>query len=1108
MSTTVSLNGVSYAIPATGENSWGDAVSSYLIALGSGVLQKAGGSFTLTAEVDFGATYGLKSTYYKSRATSPASAGTLRLGNSEYVKWRNAGDSADLGLRVNSSDVLEFNSLPISAIALGTANQVLGMNSGATAQEYKTVTGTSNQVTVTHGANSITLSTPQSIGTGSSPTFAGLTLSGVTASKALTTNGSSAITASATTATELGYLSGVTTPTGSGALVLATSPTLVTPTLGVATATTINKVTLTAPATGSTLTIADGKTLTLSNTLTFTGTDSSSVAFGAGGTVIYSGGSPSFAAVTVTGLTASRAMVTDGSKGLASSAVTSTELGYLSGVTTPTGSGALVLATSPTLVTPTIGVATATSVNKVTITAPASSATLTIANGKTLTLSNTLTFTGTDSSSVAFGAGGTVVYTSNDLSVFASTTSLQLKTLISDETGSGALVFGTSPSLASPTFSDYTLFTESSAPSTPASGKVAIYTKTDKKVYKKTSDGVEAEIGAGSGGSINYVSNADFEGNAVTGYATYADAAATTPVDGTGGSPNSTFAATSSSPLRGTYSGLFTKGAANRQGEGFSYDFSIATADKSRPLAISWEGSASANYTGSSGSEYMSVFIYDVTNSTLIYPISTSVAQGNTKGYTTFLATTSTSYRLIFHVAGTGTSAWTYLIDSVSVSPQLVVQGAAINDFISFTPTWTNGGTASTVTASYRRIGSSIHIIVNQKWTAAGSAATMSFTLPNSLAFDTNYVKTGGAETAEQIGHAQWWDDSVSKVFDLSIYPSSSTAVTFRQVEQTSDFQGSSLANLDYTNFHIIAPISTWSSNVQMADRAVEEYAFNTATADSDDTTSFGYGSTGQQFGSFTATRSKTVQFTTAIQPTDKIFVEVTNDGGTTWIDAAIGTASIFPPTTQNANDYGVKWTSSSSTKIVVTFGGYRANSGATFGSAGAAWSSIAASATHKWRVRKVSGGASVGYPVSSANVVGRTDGNAPASGYVGQKLAFTSRAVTTSTGAWAVNSSALTTLTNGTWLVCCYGAWAGVNTASFIGFACGTSTTPGSGFLGDGQHAGYVNNQNASASNGAQVPGVIQYHTVSSDTPIYGHAYTEDSNPSVTVAGFAIRIA
>ena len=67
--------------------------------------------------------------------------------------------------------------------------------------------------------------------------------------------------------------------TGTGAVVLATSPTLVTPTLGVASATSVNKVALTAPATASTLTIADGKTLTASNTLTLAGTDATVMTF-------------------------------------------------------------------------------------------------------------------------------------------------------------------------------------------------------------------------------------------------------------------------------------------------------------------------------------------------------------------------------------------------------------------------------------------------------------------------------------------------------------------------------------------------------------------------------------------------------------------------------------------------------------------------------------------------------------------------------------------------------------------------------------------------------------------------------------------------------------
>lgn len=72
------------------------------------------------------------------------------------------------------------------------------------------------------------------------------------------------------------------------------------------------------------------------------------------------------------------------------------------GSTTATGTGVPVLATSPTLVTPVLGVATATSINKLSITAPASSATLTVADGKTLTASNTLTLAGTDATTMTF----------------------------------------------------------------------------------------------------------------------------------------------------------------------------------------------------------------------------------------------------------------------------------------------------------------------------------------------------------------------------------------------------------------------------------------------------------------------------------------------------------------------------------------------------------------------------------------------------------------------------------------------------------------------------------------------------------------------------------
>jgi hypothetical protein len=72
---------------------------------------------------------------------------------------------------------------------------------------------------------------------------------------------------------------GVTTSTGTGNTVLSTSPTLVTPVLGAATATSINRVAITAPATAATITLADNKTLTVNHTLTLAGTDSTVMTF-------------------------------------------------------------------------------------------------------------------------------------------------------------------------------------------------------------------------------------------------------------------------------------------------------------------------------------------------------------------------------------------------------------------------------------------------------------------------------------------------------------------------------------------------------------------------------------------------------------------------------------------------------------------------------------------------------------------------------------------------------------------------------------------------------------------------------------------------------------
>jgi len=334
--------------------------------------------------------------------------------------------------------------------------------------------------------------------------------------------------------------------------------------------------------------------------------------------------------------------------------------------------------------------------------------------------------------------------------------------------------------------------------------------------------------GSSTGGSagINYITNGTAEADTV-GWAVYADAAGTSPVDGTGGSANVTITRTTTTPLVGSASFLLAKDAANRQGQGWSYDFTIDLANRAKVLQISFDylvnsGTFVAGATGSNSD--VTVWIYDITNALLIQPSNIKLFSNNASISDKFQASFQTSsnssnYRLILHVASTSASAYTLEVDSVSVSPSDYVFGTPVTDWQSYTPTFTGFGTPTAISVYWRRVGDSVQL--SGTFTAGTSTGTQAqMTLPNGITVDTNKIFSTAI-----VGTGAF--NNVNSAAFVNILASGSNNYVMFGVGGSASYSGGAPQNANVVatsgqtvEFYATIPITGWSSSVQTSDNA------------------------------------------------------------------------------------------------------------------------------------------------------------------------------------------------------------------------------------------------------------------------------------------------
>ena len=347
-------------------------------------------------------------------------------------------------------------------------------------------------------------------------------------------------------------------------------------------------------------------------------------------------------------------------------------------------------------------------------------------------------------------------------------------------------------------------------------------------IYKKNDAGLTtswSKLAIGDNTGINYITNSSAEGS-TSGWATYADAAGTAPVDGTGGSANVTWTRTTSNPLRGNASFLFTKDAANRQGQGVSYDFILSRADRAKAMQVSFDYEIPS---GTYANGDLRVYVYEAVGGVMYELAPTDIYSISVSGTWSGVFQTgpvNAAYRLIIHTSSTSASAYTVKFDNITLTPVLASTGTLITDWVTYPLTIAGAttnptkGTTSIDIARYRRVGDSLEFRYDYQQTGAGANGSGSylFPIPSGLTIDLNKMSAGPGSigvvgSAEVLSGASVYNGVVEAVSSTQLRIQVGNEVT-AVTDVNSAFCGLGTASTRYS-FAALVPITGWSSSQQ-----------------------------------------------------------------------------------------------------------------------------------------------------------------------------------------------------------------------------------------------------------------------------------------------------